>query len=218
MDELLVFKSFYTQDEAFSLLEFLREKGINGSVVKHRQVGEKVYVGIDYDRPFHLKIKGSDFNKANVILDTHILQNLSEIESDYYLYSFSDEKLLEIIAKPDEWNNQDIVLAKKILNDRGLPVSPEHVEANKLKRINQLEKPDSEGHMFIIPGYLLALFFGLLGVFFGLLLMNSTKTLPDGRKVSIYDKRTRSHGRNILIIGICMTLIILGRIFAIVFY
>jgi hypothetical protein len=218
MDELLVFRSFYTQDEAFSLLGFLTEKGINGTVVKHRPVGEKVYIGVDYDRPFHLKIKGPDFNKANAILDAYILQNLSEIEPDYYLYSFSDEELLEIITKPDEWNNQDIVLAKKILNDRGQIISEQQVEANKLNRINHLEKPDKEGRMFIILGYLLALFFNFLGVLFGLLMINSTKTLPDGRKVFIYEKSSRKHGRNMIIIGLITTSIFLGRIFVNVFF
>lgn len=214
MNEFLVFRSFYSEEEAISLVEFFKEKGINCSIVKHRPIVDKVYVGINYDREFHVKIKGSEFNKANDILDLQVAQNLSQIEPDYYLYSFSNDELQEIIEKPDEWNNQDIIISEKILQDRGFSISEAEITEKKLKRIKELERPDKEGHLFIILGYFFAFFFGFFGVFFGLLIMNLTKTLPDGRKVSVYEKKTRSHGKNILIIGLIMTAIFFIRIFA----
>ena len=210
----MYFRSFYSEEEAIFLLEFFKEKGINCSIVKHRPIADKVYVGINYDREFHVKIRGSEFNRANEILDSQIAQNLSQIGPDYYLYSFSNEELLEIIEKPDEWNNQDIVISKKILQDRGFSISEAEITEKKLKRIKELEQPDKEGRLFIILGYFFSFFFGFFGVFFGLLIMNLTKTLPDGRKVFVYEKKTRGHGKNILIIGLIMTAIVFIRIFA----
>ena len=210
----MYFRSFYSEEEAIFLLEFFKEKGINCSIVKHRPIADKVYVGINYDREFHVKIRGSEFNGANEILDSQIAQNLSQIGPDYYLYSFSNEELLEIIEKPDEWNNQDIVISKKILQDRGFSISEAEITEKKLKRIKELEQPDKEGRLFIILGYFFSFFFGFFGVFFGLLIMNLTKTLPDGRKVFVYEKKTRGHGKNILIIGLIMTAIVFIRIFA----
>jgi len=213
MEELRVFRSFYSEEEAISLLEFFKEKGINCSIVKHRPIVDKVYVGINYDREFHVKIKSFEFNKANEILDSQIEQNLSQIEPDYYLYSFSTDELREIIEKPDEWNNQDIIISKKILQDRGFSISEAEITEKKLKRIKELEQPDKEGRLFIILGYFFAIFFGFFGIFFGLLLMNLTKTLPDGRKVFVYEKKTRSHGKTILIIGLIITTLVFARIF-----
>ena len=213
MEELRVFRSFYSEEEAISLLKFFKEKGINCSIVKHRPIVDKVYVGINYDREFHVKIKSFEFNKANEILDSQIEQNLSQIEPDYYLYSFSTDELREIIEKPDEWNNQDIIISKKILQDRGFSISEAEITEKKLKRIKELEQPDKEGRLFIILGYFFAIFFGFFGIFFGLLLMNLTKTLPDGRKVFVYEKKTRSHGKTILIIGLIITTLVFARIF-----
>jgi hypothetical protein len=212
MNEFLVFRSFYSEEEALSLLEFFKEKGIDCSIVKHRPIVDKVYIGTNYDREFHITIKGSEFNKANEILDFQISQNISQIESDYYLHSFTDEELLEIIEKPDEWNNQDLVISKKILQDRGFSISEAEITEKKLDRIKNLEKPDKEGGLFIILGYFFSLFFGLFGIGFGLLIINSKKTLPDGRKVFVYDIRTRGHGKNILIIGLIMTTLVFVRI------
>jgi len=213
MDESLVFKSFYSEEEAISLLEFLEEKGVHGSIVKYRSVVDKLYGGENYYREYHIKIKGEEFNKANEILDLQISQNLSQIGNDYYLFSFSDDELREIIEKPDEWNNQDIIVTKKILHDRGYTINETEIAEKKSQRIKDLEKPDKEGFLFIFLGYFFALFFGFFGIFFGMLLMKLTKTLPDGRKVFVYEKKTRNHGKNILAIGLIMSALVFLKIF-----
>ncbi len=203
-DEFLVFRSFYTEEEAISLMKFFKEKGIDCSMVKHRPILDKVYVGINYDPEFHVKIKGYEFSKANEILDRHIDQHLSEIGEDYYLHSFTDNELLEIIDKPDEWNNQDIVISKKILRDRGVAITDKEVAEKKLSRIKNLEKPERENAVFIFLGYFFSLF-AFFGIGFALLVLNLKKTLPDGRKVFVYDTRTRGHGKNMLIIALILT-------------
>ena len=212
VDEFLVFRSFYTEDEAISLLEFFKEKGIDGSIVKYRPIVDKIYVGVNYHREFQVRIKSYEFNKANEILDRHINQNLSEIGEDYYLHSFTDNELLEIIEKPDEWNNQDIIISKKILRDRGVTISDDEVSEKKIARIKKLEKPEREDGLFIILGYFFSVFFGFFGIGIGLLIRNAKKTLPDGRKVFLYDNKTRDHGKNILIIGLSITALVLFRI------
>lgn len=211
--EFLVFRSFYTEEEAISLMEFFKEKGIDCSIVKYRPIMDKVYVGINYNREFQVKIRGYEFDKANEILDRHINQHLSEIGEDYYLHSFTDKELLEIIEKPDEWNNQDIVISKKILQDRGVAISDKEVAEKKFNRIKSLEKPERENAVFIFLGYFFSLF-AFFGIGFGLLVLNLKKTLPDGRKVFVYDARTRTHGKNMLIISLITTALFFFKFFS----
>lgn len=212
-DELLVFRSFYTEEEAISLMEFFKEKGIDCSVVKFRPILDKVYVGINYDREFHVRIKGYEFSNANEMLDRHIDQHISEIGEDYYLHSFTNNELLEIIEKPDEWNNQDIVISKKILRDRGVTITDKEVAEKKLSRIKSLEKPDTENAVFIFLGYFFSLF-AFFGIGFALLVLNLKKTLPDGRKVFLYDTGTRGHGKNMLIIASITTALFFLKVFS----
>jgi hypothetical protein len=212
-DEFLVFRSFYTEEEAISLTQFFKEKGIACSMVKHRPILDKVYVGVNYDPEFHVKINGYEFSKANEMLDRHIDQHLSEIGEDYYLYSFTDSELLEIIERPDEWNNQDIVISKKILRDRGVAITDKEVTERKVSRIKILEKPEREKAVFIFLGYFFSLF-AFFGIGFALLVLNLKKTLPDGRKVFVYDSRTRGHGKNMLIIASITTALFFLKIFS----
>jgi hypothetical protein len=212
MSESLVFRSFYTEQEGISLLEFLKEHGIEGSIVKHRPVNDKIYIGENYYSEYHVKIKAYEFTKANEVLDSYISRNL-QIDTDYYLHSFSDDELWELIEKPDEWNNQDIIIAKKILQDRGHTVSDTDIAEKKLNRIKELEKPEKEDRLLIILGYFFAFFFGFFGIFFGLLLLKLTKTLPDGRRVLVYEKKTRNHGKYILIIGLILSILGFTKIF-----
>ncbi len=149
-------------------------------------------------------VKSWEFKRVNDILDLEINQNISQIGEDYYLHSFSTEELLEIVEKPDEWGNQNFLIAKNILKDRGITISDTDISQKKFKRLTELAKPEKEGNVFIILGYIFAVFFGFIGIFFGLLIMNSKKTLPDGRKVFIYDMRTRNHGQIILIISLIL--------------
>jgi len=153
---------------------------------------------------FYLKIRSHDFSKANEVLDQMILENISSIEKDYYLFSFSNEELLEIIKKPDEWSRQDFLIAKKILDERGKPVNDRELDSLKSKRIKELSTEEKEPVPSIILGYVFAFLFSIVGLFFGLAFLVTKKTLPDGSKVFAYTHGTRNHGKAIFILSLAM--------------
>ena len=206
MNEYVAFQSFYSEDEASVLSELFSEAGIENMIVKGKPIVDEVIIDQDMDNKIFVKIKSSDFNKANKILETQITNNISQIDSDYYLFSFSNEELFEIISKPDEWSKQDFLLAKKILHERGVTLSEKDVSDITWKRIVEIGKPEKGSPLWIAIGYILSLG-GVLGFFFGLAYLNAKKILPDGSRVYVYDESTRNHGRNILIIS-CIFIII----------
>jgi hypothetical protein len=63
---------------------------------------------------------------------------LQEVDQDYYLLTFTDTELLEILAKPDEWGHFDCVLAKKPLTDRGHAITDAYTKQLKAKRLEEL--------------------------------------------------------------------------------
>src|SRR5690349_2135740 len=117
MSSFEVFKSFFLEEEAVALRDLLLNQGIEAKVEKSRDIVDKIIAGDGLDPQIHLKIKNTDFTRSNQIIDEYISQHLATVDPDYYLFDFSDEELLEIIHKPDEWNNQDVMIAKKILAD-----------------------------------------------------------------------------------------------------
>jgi hypothetical protein len=89
-----------------------------------------------------IKVRQEDFTKARMALEGIYQQLLEKVDDDYYLLAFSDEELLEIDLKPDEWGLFDYQLAKKLLRERGKEIREEDAEQLKKARNKTLAKPD----------------------------------------------------------------------------
>lgn len=167
-------------------------------------------------KEFLLKINKVNFDKANKILDEFYSSELDEIEKDYYLFSFSNEELLDVIIKSDEWNKFDVQLAQKILVKKGKRLSNSEIEEIKRQRILDLAKPEKKQSEWIFVGYISSLLGGLLGIFIGWHLLTFKKTLPNGDRVFNYSNEDRKHGNQILILGIIS--IVIWTIIKIIFF
>lgn len=227
MEELTTYQSFYTQEEAEAFAEILKEENILFKIEADKAILDKQFIGEDLDKKVHLKIREQDFSKADKAFDKIAERSASEISSDHYLFSFSNDELSEIIQKPDEWSRQDFFLAKKLLADRGVNISTEKISQLKNDRIKELAKPESGMNAWIFVGYLLLLFFlyatiiqgfplvssyGFVSMFFGYILRTSKKVLPDGTKVLMFDKQTRTHGIVFFILGLILVLVFLYQV------
>ena len=201
MNEFVLFQSFFTEDEAASVIEPLKENGIDYQLERSKELLDRAFIGDNLEKKVFLKIKSSDFSKANEILNARILQNITALEKDYYLFSFTNDELIEILRRPDEWSRQDFLIARKILGERGQYINEEMIKDLRSKRINELSREESEPTLTIIAGYILALLLSLVGLFFGLAFLTAKKNIPNGKKVFTYSRNTRKHGRNIVILS-----------------
>lgn len=211
--EFIIYKKYNEKDRVESLTNTLKENGIEFEVTEDRESLDSLYGGNQLSKNYYIKIKKQDFESADSILLAISEKEVSTVEEDHYLYGFTNEELFEILSKPDEWNEFDYQLSKKILKERGKEVSNDIVELLKKQRLNELSKPD-EGHRnWMYAGYIFALLGGLLGLFIGWHLTTFKKTLPNGQRVYGYTEGDRRHGRRILIIGIIMfSIMMIGRL------
>ena len=148
-----------------------------------------------------IKLRPADFVKGNKVLEDFYSSTLDTVESDYYLLSFTDEELMEIVSKPDEWGAFDYQLAQKLLKERGLEIKPEVAHLLKKQRINDLSRPDKPHKYWIYIGYISAILGGLLGIIIGWTLAYFKKTLPDGQRVHAFGEKDQNNGKNILLIS-----------------
>ena len=217
MEELSVFKTFYSAEDANALGDLLKKNGIKTEVGSLRIILDKAIIGDILQGEVYVKIPGPDFEKANSIINEQIEQNLAVVEKDYYLYEFSNEELQEILDKADEWSNQDVIIAKSVLKERGLSPTEEQVKKAASQRMQELAKPQSEKNYRILIGYLLAFFFFVYGIFYGLMLYNAKKLLPNGQQVYTYNERIRNHAIIITIISAFLTTLVFIKAFTTVF-
>jgi len=207
MDDFVQFQSFFTEEEAMPLIETLKANGINYRVEKPKNQLGSTISGDVVDNTVLVNIRPDDFARANEALDKVILNNIQSIENNYYLFSFTNEELDEIIHKPDEWSRQDFLIARKILHDRGSDVPDEKIKTIRSERVKELSKQESGDSWWIFLGYGLALVGGIMAVMIALPFIFAKKALPDGNRVFMYNSKTRGHGKRILLLTVVVIII-----------
>jgi hypothetical protein len=156
---------------------------------------------------YMLMITEDDFERSQSELRSHIAEYFGNAgsEENTLLNEFSDEELLDVIKKPDEWAVEDIVMAQTLLDKRGKHVSDEVVDAYRQKRLEEVRQPKFGGYGTIIIGYIFAFLGGIIGIFLAASLLGK-KQLFNGEKVVMYDHKTRVNAIIYLIISIVVVI------------
>ncbi|HVS97200.1 MAG TPA: hypothetical protein VHE54_11985 [Puia sp.] len=200
-ENFLTFQKFNDPALADSMCVLLRSQGIDCKVVNEAPVFDVSFAHNQIDPTYHLKLPSGDFVRARAALETYYAQQLNTLDPDYYLLSFSDDELLDIIRHPDEWGALDHALARQLLAKHGKPVTPEQEAAVREDRLAELSNTATEQTRWIFFAYLLAIVFGLGGFFLGYAMVCSKKNLPNGDQVFVYSPKDRRHGRRVMVIS-----------------
>ena len=199
---LVVYKKFVDEEPAVALIEELRSNNIEAELTKDRESLDSLYGQKVFNSEFFVKIKRRDFDRADALLEEQSKKHLGAVDKDHYLFSFTDAELKEVLEKPDEWNELDFQLAKKILRERGHHIDDQVIREKKNERLRELAEPLQSQPWSLILGYLFALGGGPLGVIMGWHIATYKKPLPNGEKTYAFTPGDRLHGKIILIIGI----------------
>jgi hypothetical protein len=212
--EFITYQKFNDPALADELSEQLKSHEINNIIVAEAHNFNPSFAFDDESSTYYtVKISADDFERANEFLKADESEDVSKIGSDYYLFAFTDDELLDVITKADEWSSFDVVLSRKILAERGKILSDETIAAIEQKRIEELRKPDAPQTSWIIIGYVVAFLGGIFGIFIGWHLMTYKKTLPDGERVYEYTHADRKNGKRIFYIStIVLILAIIYRL------
>lgn len=217
MPEFITFKKFDDAALARALTHLLEENGIEyqaeeGAFSFDPTFGTSKELSTEYS----VKISPDDFTRATELLKASEADDIANLDKDYYLYSFTNVELEEILLKADEWSTFDYELARKLLAERGADVSDEAIANFNEQREIELKKPEAPQTTWIIVGYIFALAGGILGIFIGWHLSSYKKTLPNGERVYEYNEPDRKQGRIIFYISIVTTTI--AFIFKLLYY
>lgn len=200
--EFITYQKFDDPALAEDLAETLNENGIAYEIAEETTGFDPSLVLSNAAVYYAVKIKSEDFERVNALLQEKENADVEQVEEDHYLFSFTDSELREVITKADEWSAFDVVLARKILAERGINISDAEVSHIHEKRIEDLKQPGKPQTGWIVLGYICSLAGGVLGIFIGWYLVTSKKILPDGERVYEFDEDDRWHGKIIFYIGI----------------
>lgn len=206
--DYITFKIFPDKDSAEDFSEVLSLEGINYEIEEDSLVFDPSYANHPLNRDYIIKIQRADLKPATKAYHEYFENQLDQAPPDYYLYSFTNEELEEILAKPDEWGTFDYLLSRKILGQRGVDFSMQKLELLKSERYKQLAKPETEKIANIAAYYFISLLIAPIGIIIGWIWGYSKKQLPDGYKIYAYNKVVQKHGR--IIFFICTFLFLTG--------
>ncbi len=200
------FKSFSKEEDLLEFAEFLKEQNVEFELENNSLLFDPSFVNNDLSKDYRIKLRKPDFEKVNSLLNEISEQQMDDVDEDYYLFTFSNEELLEILSQQDKWGNFDYVLARKILAERGINMTREQIDDINKRRTEELSQPEESQRNWIIAGYLFSFLGGVIGIFIGRHLMSHKKTLPDGSNIFAYSASDREHGKYIFILGILLSL------------
>ena len=203
MNDYLTYKKFNSIEELADFKDLLDKNKIEYIVEDTSPSVDLTFTGGNFfDKEIRLKLRQSDFVVIDKLLEDEAKNTNFELDKDHYLFEFTDEELLEILEKPDEWSKPDFVAAQNILNSRGVKITQVEIDNFKKERLKKLSEPEKGKTRWIIAGYIAAVLGGIIGLFIGYHLLTFKKTLPNGERVYEYDVNARKHGQKILIIAI----------------
>ncbi|QQQ27203.1 hypothetical protein [Chryseobacterium indoltheticum] len=208
--ELSTYRKFIYKDDALELIKILEENHITYELANNSSQLDSSFGGDINTKQFELKIQKEDFEVVEKLEEELVKADVENAEEDYHLFDYSDEELIEIVTKKEEWNKFDYLLALKILKQRGKEINPELLKVINKQRIESLSTQEDSPTWLIIIGYASAFFAGFLGIFIGGYLMYYKKALPNGDKIYGFERKDRNHGQNILILSGAAFLIWIG--------
>ena len=204
------FKTFNDKETAEDFSEVLKEYDIEFYIEEDVLEFDLTYANNELDKDFHIMVKQTDFVKAKQAYEAYFKNQLHNAPVDYYLFSFSNDELKEIMSKPDEWGTFDYLLAEKILHDRGMGLSETDKKALKTERYKTLQDQQNEKPSNILLYYIFSIVVFPIGMLIGWAWAFSKKTLPDGNRVAVYDEDIQRHGKIIFTIATLLFVLAIG--------
>ncbi len=202
-EAFVIFRKFANYTTLKKLQVTLEEEGIPSVLADDQASVDVTFTGgAAINTQYEIRLRQSDFKRAEELMETVVAKEVEEVGADYYLFQFTDEELYDILLKSDEWNTFDYVLAQKILKERGKPIDDALLGALKRQRLEMLAKPEENQQPWIIVGYVFAILGGFLGLIIGYFLWTSKKTLPNGTKVFSYAEKDRKQGKIIFYVSL----------------
>lgn len=215
--EKVIFRKSINKSIIEEVASILERENIDFQLIDNEKYFDATFVTDPSTIEYQLLIQKEDFENAETLITKYYSENLI-IPEDYYLKEFSDEELIEIIYKKDEWNEFDYEVAKSILKDRGIVISETDIERINSERLEKLktnyEKPNEVKNLIIL-GYIFSVigFFASFVMTFclfisygvSLVILKLKKQLPNGERVYYFNEQDRKHGRRILVLSLIFT-------------
>ncbi|MEM9547182.1 MAG: hypothetical protein AAGA77_14470 [Bacteroidota bacterium] len=204
---------FYKHIELDAELEELRsifeKNNIYYEVSSPETIIDKSIVGSGMFAKYTLKLLPKDFNKANKLIRNSLESMGLNIEDFKHLEDLDNNELLEIIENPRDWSVEAEIVARKILEKRGIKINEQAIINKRENKKLEFQNGKSVSGMIqflyfiaIVLGFYLSVAFIIAGIGMGYYYAYGTRVDEEGNKFFVYNEKARTNGKFIFYIGI----------------
>lgn len=206
-DEFVTYRIFNVLQDALPLLDILKENEIEYEIENASPSLDVTFSASTLQYEYRIKIRASDFTKADSVISNDIIKTIDDIDSDHYLFDFSDDELVEILKKPDEWSRDDYMISHHILSQRGKTIPQQQLDQMRNDRVAFLKETRPYPKELFIAGWIGTILGGTFGLLIGWYILTFRKTIFNGERVFEYDQQSRNEAQKILRIAIVVQII-----------
>ena len=140
MDEFIEYQRFATLDDATFLIDLLDANQIPFKIDDSKTRFDLAATTINpLEGGIVLQIRQSDKERVDQI---NFKTTATASINDHYMYSLSDNDILDVIVNPEEWTEEEISLAKEISKQRNLKLTAELIKL--LRKNNNTDKSNEQ--------------------------------------------------------------------------
>lgn len=215
--QMETYQEFHSAADAKPLISILKSNRIVHEVEVPKQIMDNVMGGNPLSPTVFIKLRLEDFKRVNKLLEDDMFRLIQEGKVDlqaHFLYEAPEEELIDVLRKPDEWSIDTVVIARHLLQLRGVELSPEQIEQLRHKRLEVVQKPKkgSDGWIFalfllgsggwVFVSFSLAAYLATLAICLGMgyYFWKDITTGPNGERYLTFDQTTRNRGRIIMML------------------
>lgn len=213
MDEFIEYQRFSTLDEATPLIDLLDINQIPFKIDDSAMRFDMSATSINpLERGIVIQVREIDRDKIE-----RLNQRSTEIPvNDHYMYSLSDNDIIDAIVNPEDWTKEEHVLAQEIFKQRNLKPTAETIKSSRKEKIETVRTEELKQKNLILGGASWFLWIGILSTLNLIaLIIHQNLQFIAGLGINYFilgmmDGIRRATGVNLILLGYALTFIVSG--------
>ena len=202
MSTFATYRTFIDPEMAEELTRVLDEHGIPYRIERDKPPVDLAFTADQTHERILIAIPPDLFVPADKAQESMTPGAAEDVDKDHFLHDFSDDELVDVLHKASEWHPADVIIARRLLEARGLEVDDAELEQKQAEHLEKQRQPIRASFALIAAGFIFSFLGGLIGLGIGWSLVSMKERDATGKTYHRYDHRSRDLGRCMIFLGL----------------
>ncbi len=213
MEEFIEYQRFSTLEDATLLIDLLDVNQIPFKIDDSAMRFDMAATSINpLESGIVIQIREIDKDKVD-----RLSQRSAETPvNDHYMYSLSDNDIIDAVVNPEDWTKEEHILAQEIFKQRNLKPTAETIKSSRKEKIETVKKEELKQKSLILGGTSWFLWIGILSALNLIaIIIHQNLQFIAGLGINYFilgmmDGIRRTTGINLIVLGYVLTFLVSG--------